>query len=191
MFNWLKRLFGFGKPALDPEIYGSAGGRVPYPPHEVIQERLRQQGLTPTGRKPRGPANQRIVGLRPLPGPMPSSPPAPPLREDTTISDLALLALLTSRREPDLDRPSAWPQLDEIKSGGGGEFGGGGASGSWDERQLVAPDHSKHSSISDIRIDRTPIAEYEPPTESCRSDSYSSSGSSDSGSSDSSSSSID
>ena len=139
MFNWLIRLLGWPEKVRKPDVYGGAGGRVPYPPYEVIQERLR---------------SHRILGHNPPPPPGFKRPPAPPppprppnqrfraggyvpmlatpvpIREDSVITDLALLALPQGRREPDLNRPSAWPPLDEIVSGGGGDFGGGGASSS-------------------------------------------------------------
>jgi hypothetical protein len=92
MFNWLKKFFAKKKPVLDPELYGGAGGRVPYPPYDLVQERHRHRA--------------GYVGLCPLPGPIPPPPPAPPL---------PTVYFYGQPIESSLERPSAWPPLDEIE----------------------------------------------------------------------------
>lgn len=73
--------------------------------------------------------------------------PSTQIADDGTILVPLLMSLHSKREEPDLNRASAWPPLDEIKPGGGGEFAGGGASGGW-ESSSSSSDSSSSSSDS-------------------------------------------
>lgn len=147
MFAWIKR-WGRGTPRLPYNqnarpTYPMPPAPPPLPPlyyreierHEV--ERRRSAGA------------QYSNSAAPAPGPAvyPFS--------DATDLNLATLAgqAFRSRSDPDLSRASAWPPLDEIKSGGGGEFAGGGASGGWDSGSSSDSSSSGSSSSSDSSND--------------------------------------
>lgn len=150
--KWLRRLFGL---KTEPVRSGWTEADLQWPSHRAMPP-TRHIPPRPVPRSSELPAPTRLAPPpsvrtpvrrswdpeRPLP-PTVAPPPRRRVereREDSAADDAVDLLVAASLIGLVGGAPTGECRADEFKSGSGGDFGGGGASGSWETREAEAPE---------------------------------------------------